>query len=462
MSRDIIPAEVREIIRRERDARGWTWTEIGRRAGVSLREIQGHGTRKTGFRRFIISRLAVCLRSRDLARLANSDLYWDKVVAIEAIGRLETYDLQIEGDHNFIADNLVVHNSHAASFALLAYVSAWLKHHEPAAFLAALLNSQPMGFYAASQLVQDARRHGVEVRDVDVRFSDWDCTLENECPPPFRGREREGVRGIRLTTDSFESGNSSALPVRLGLRMVKGLSAAGAARIITARNEAPFADADDLARRAALDSRDLEALAAAGALAGLAGHRHHAHWAVAGIEPELPLLNGAGVLEPTPILRRPTEGEEIVADYASLGLTLRRHPLALLRPQLAKKGYLSAAEVCALAHGDEVRTAGLVICRQHPASARGVIFVTIEDETGTVNLVVWQSVSARQRRELLHSRLLAVSGVVQREGEAATRPSLACGPHLSLIGEVLHVIAHRLADESALLGGLIARSRDFR
>ncbi len=312
--------------------------------------------------------------------------------------------------------------SHAASFALLVYVSAWIKHHEPGAFLCALLNSQPMGFYAPAQLVQDARRHGVEVRAVDVRLSDCDCTLEE------------------ATADA--AGGNKTAAVRLGLRRVKGLSDAGGERLVQARARRPFADVTDLAHRARLARRDLEALAAAGALAGLAGHRHRARWAVAGIEPALPLLAQTCIMEALPLLRRPTEGEDIVTDYASVGLTLGRHPLALLRPRLDPLQWLSAAAVRALPHGSMARTAGIVIGRQHPSSA-GVIFVTLEDETGHTNVIVWPGLAERQRRALLHSRLLGVTGEVQREGE------------------VLHVIARDLEDHSALLGRLMTPSRDF-
>ncbi len=328
--------------------------------------------------------------------------------------------------------------SHAASFALLVYISAWLKHHEPAAFLCALLNSQPMGFYAPAQLVQDARRHGVEVRAVDVRVSEWDCALENKSPrgPLFQ----RGVGGI--SGKGARAGISPA--VRLGLRLVKGLSAAGAQRLVAARAPAPFAGAEDLARRAQLNRRDLEALAAAGALATLSGHRHRARWAVAGIEPSRPLLERAAPPEAEPLLRGPSEGEDIVADYASLGLTLRRHPLALLRRGLSARRYASAEAVRAMDNGKAVRTAGLVVCRQHPSSAAGTIFITLEDETGQTNVIVWRSLLERERHAVLHAGLLAVEGLVQKEGG------------------VLHVIARRLTDETALLGGLVVASRDFR
>jgi len=307
--------------------------------------------------------------------------------------------------------------SHAASFALLVYVSAWLKRHEPAAFTAALINSQPMGFYAPSQLVQDARRHGVEVRPVDVRASDWDCTLER-C-------------------------DDGELALRLGLRLARGFPEAAAQRLLAARAGGPFTHVQALATRARLARHELGCLAAAGALEGLAGNRHRATWNVAGVEAPLPLLPEPRVAEGIPLLRAPREGEDIAADYAHTGLTLRRHPVALLRPLLDQRGIVPAARLRDLRHGTAVRTAGIVITRQRPGSAQGVTFVTLEDETGSVNLIVWRDVAERQRRALVGARLLGVAGELQVEGE------------------VVHVIAHRLVDWSRWLGSLCAPSRDF-
>jgi error-prone DNA polymerase len=327
-----------------------------------------------------------------------------------------------------------------------------------------MLNSQPLGFYAPAQLVREARRQGVEVRPVDADRSDWDCTLEP-------------------ATD----GASTQPALRLGLRLVRGLTRDGAARLVAARDGGPFASVENLARRATLDRRDLGALAAADALHGLAGHRHDAAWAVAGVLPPLPLFDvtGAADLPGSPrrfaprddeegapprddeeraaprddeegsqprddeseirqLLPIPTEGQEIVADYASLGLSLRRHPLALLRGQLRRRGLVPAAEAAARTHGARVRTGGLVVTRQRPASAHDVTFVTLEDETGHLNLVVWKALAERQRAVLVGARLLGVYGEVQREGE------------------VVHVVARRLYDHSALLGDLVATSRDFR
>ncbi len=333
---------------------------------------------------------------------AGADVSWDKIAEIDAAGEQETYDLEIQGDHNFLANNFVVHNSHSASFALLVYTSAWLKRYEPAAFCAALINSQPMGFYAPAQLVRDARAHGVEVRPVDLKTSDWDCTLE---------RRTDGRAALRL-----------------GLRMVKR----------------SFDSIADLAERAALERRDLEALAAADALAGIAGHRHRAVWQVTGVERPLPLLPAAtAAQEGIPLLRAPREGQDIVADYGSTGLTLRRHPLALLRDKLAKRGILPTQQLWEQPDGRWVRTAGLVITRQRPGSAGGVIFVTLEDETGYVNLIVWDSVAVAQRAALLESRLLEVHGKLQREGD------------------VQHVIAQQLTNLSPLLGDLTVAARNF-
>jgi error-prone DNA polymerase len=298
--------------------------------------------------------------------------------------------------------------SHSASFALLVYVSSWLKCHHPAAFCAALLNSQPMGFYAPSQLVQDARRHGVEVRPADACASGWDCSLE-----------RDGA-------------------LRLGLRMVGGLSEAGARRIEACR---PFSSVQELVQKADLARKDIRALAAAGALQLLAGHRRLAHWGAAGAE-RLPPL-GAAASEPAPVLAPPSEGEEVIADYASLGLTLGRHPLELLRGRLARLRFLKAGELRDRKHGSEARAAGLVTCRQRPDTASGVIFVTLEDETGCVNVVVWSRVAERQRAELLGSRLLGVQGLIERDGD------------------VVHLVARRLYDHSSLLGPLAAPARDF-
>ena len=307
--------------------------------------------------------------------------------------------------------------SHAASFALLVYVSAWLKCYEPAAFTCALLNSQPMGFYAPAQLVQDVRRHGVEVRPVDVRDSQWDCSLE------------------------LDDAGEPAL--RLGLRMVNGLSRSGARRLVTARGSVPYRDVNDLVARAKLAHGDVEKLAAAGALSGIAGHRHQARWEVAGIEALPPLIEGVSFNESEPVLPQPTEFEDMLADYRMLGLSLGRHPLAWIRRCLDPMRLSTAASLRAREHGDPVRVAGLVISRQCPATASGVLFMTLEDETGFINVVVWPWVMVHNRRVVLTGQLLEVTGAIEREGE------------------VIHVVAGGFTDQSRLLGHLALPSRDF-
>jgi len=307
--------------------------------------------------------------------------------------------------------------SHSASFALLAYASAWLKCHHPAVFTCALLNSQPLGFYAPAQLIQDARRHGVEIRPIDVQHSDWHCTLE----PPDQPRPA----------------------LRLGLRLVKGLSTEGVKRLVEARRRSAFTSLQDLSVRAEIDRRDLESLAAADAVRALAGHRRRAFWESAGVEKPAPLYPAPEFEEATPLLRTPREQEDITADYTATGTTLRRHPLALLRPRLSQLGIRTAQQLWSIRSGAIARVAGLVLCRQRPQTASGVTFVTIEDETGHVNLIVWPSTAQAQRKALLQSNLLLVSGIVQQEEG------------------VLHLLAGKLTDLHDWLAGLEVKSRDF-
>ena len=305
--------------------------------------------------------------------------------------------------------------SHAASFALLAYASAWLKRHQPAAFFAALLNSQPMGFYAPAQLIAEARRGGVPVRPVEVTASDWDCTLE-------------------------DAGTQPAL--RLGMRLVKGLSEAAARRIVTARAGRAFADTADLVHRAGLDARDREALARADALATIAGHRHQAHWQAAGLQRLPGLLAGHGAPETPPVLPPPAEGEDILGDYNSTGLSLRRHPVALLRPRLDRLGVCRAERVAQLGDGCALRVAGLLINRQRPGTARGTVFMTLEDEDASYNLIVWGETFQRFRAEAM-ADFVIVRGLLQR----------ADG--------VTHIVVHHIEDRADWLGALSVRSRDF-
>ncbi|GAB2658770.1 error-prone DNA polymerase [Arenimonas aestuarii] len=310
--------------------------------------------------------------------------------------------------------------SHAASFALITYASCWLKCHEPAAFTCALMNSQPLGFYSNSQLVQDVRRGGVVVRPVDVRHSHWDNALE------------------------AWPGDAARQPaLRLGLREIAGLPRAAGEALVAARAARPFDDVADLCHRANLDERARALLAEAGALKGLAGHRHRARWAVGGVEAQLPLFDGSPA-EDAVSLPVPSTGEDLLADYARLGLTLGPHPLSLLRRQLASRRYRRSRELRELPHGSRVRAAGLVTMRQRPETASGTTFITLEDEDGMVNVVVWRDLGERQRRVLIESRLLGVEG----------RWETVDGVH--------HLIASRLHDESALAHQLNARSRDFR
>ncbi|WJN49906.1 error-prone DNA polymerase [Pseudomonas asiatica] len=308
--------------------------------------------------------------------------------------------------------------SHAASFALLCYASSWLKCHEPAIFTCALVNSWPMGFYSPDQLLQEARRQGIEVRPVDVCHSDWDCTLE---PEP-----------------------GEVLAIRMGLRLVRGLAEADARRLEQARAQRPWRDVEDLCLRAGLDSRARAHLADAGALRALASNRHQARWQVAAVQPQLPLFADIEALpESTVELPVPSVAEDLMADYQALGTTLGPHPLTLLRSRLRALGCRSSRELQDVGHGDNIAVAGLVVGRQRPQTASGVTFVTLEDEHGMVNVVVWRALAERQRRALVGSQLLKVSGRLEQENG------------------VRHLIARRLEDVSPLLQGLDVRSRDF-
>jgi error-prone DNA polymerase len=316
--------------------------------------------------------------------------------------------------------------SHATSFALLAYASSWLKRHEPAAFACALLNSQPMGFYSASQIVQDLRRHGAEVLPVDVRYSNWDCSLE-----------AYGTRRLQ-ETENPQPG------LRLGLRQIRGCDEGTARRIEAARAQKAFASVVDLCTRAQLDRRAQGLLVEAGALRGLAGHRHRAHWAIAGVEASLPLFGRESPEEARVELLPPSTGENVLADYASTRLTLGPHPVALVRPQLDAHRCYRSSRLRRFKGTRPVRAAGLVIGRQRPQTASGLTFVTLEDEDGAVNVIVRPALAERQRRAFLESRLLAVDGLLES------------------VDDVQHLIAENLLDLSSLLARLDVRSRDFR
>jgi error-prone DNA polymerase len=312
--------------------------------------------------------------------------------------------------------------SHAASFALIAYASCWLKCHHPDVFCAALLNAQPLGFYAPAQIVSDARKHGVEVRPVCINTSQWDCTLE-----PSQGKY---------------------LAMRLGLRMAKGLAEMHAATLIARRDDAPYATVEDVWRRATIPVAALEQLADADAFQGLGLTRRKALWAIRGLDDrELPLMSAARspapAREPQVKLRAMTQGGEVVADYHAVGLTLRQHPVSFLRTELQKLGAAPCASLPVLTPGRRVTVAGLVLVRQRPGSAQGVVFATIEDETGHDNLIVWPKVFERQRRIVLSARMLACRGLLQRESD------------------VIHVVADELTDLSHLLASVGQREAPF-
>lgn len=319
--------------------------------------------------------------------------------------------------------------SHAASFALIAYASSWVKCHHPDVFCAALINSQPMGFYSVAQIVQDARNHGVEVRPICVNRSRWDCTME-----PVDGSDR--------------------FAVRLGMRLVKGLSVNEAAKIAIARGDQEFASMDDMWRRSSVPTSVLVNLAEADAfLPSLKSERRHALWDIKALR-DAPLELWAAAAEreartvsemeePVVLLKSMTEGREVVEDYSHTGLTLRRHPVSFLRKDLSKRSIVTCAHAMNERDGRWLMTAGLVLVRQRPGSAKGVMFLTLEDETGIVNAVVWPSLFERQRRVLMTASMLGISGKIQREGE------------------VVHLVAQRLFDLTSDLGGLGERDQEF-
>ena len=324
--------------------------------------------------------------------------------------------------------------SHAASFALIAYASSWLKCWHPDVFCVALLNAQPMGFYAPAQIVRDAQEHGVEVRPVCINASRWDCTLEPD-------------------GDALDA-HDTRFAVRLGLRLVRGLANADAAAIVATRAARPFDSVDDLWRRADASTAALERLAEADAFgAGLGLARREALWAIKALrDAPLPLFAAAGrdderpppeIVEAAVRLKAMTVGREVVEDYRQTGLSLRDHPMAFLRAGLAVRNYVTCADAAATRDGRHVQLAGLVLVRQKPGSARGVMFITLEDETGVANLVIWPSLYEKQRRLILTASMMGVKGRIQREGE------------------VVHIVAARLDDLSGELASLGERDAPF-
>lgn len=319
--------------------------------------------------------------------------------------------------------------SHAASFALIAYASSWMKCWHPDVFCAALINSQPMGFYSVAQIVTDARQHGVEVRPVCVNSSRWDSTMER-------------------------IGQTDRFAVRLGMRIVKGLPQNDAARIVLSRGDQPFASADDMWRRSGVQTASLVKLAEADAfLPSMRLERRQALWDIKALRDEpLELWAAAAerevralseINEPEVRLKSMAEGREVVEDYSHTGLTLRAHPMSFLRKDLSAKRIVTCADAMGERDGRWLWTAGLVLVRQRPGSAKGVMFLTLEDETGIVNAVVWPSLFEKQRRVLMTASMMGIHGKIQREGE------------------VVHLVAQKLFDFSSNLSGLGERDGEF-
>lgn len=347
------------------------------------------------------------------------DVYWDRVVSVEPLGVRETYDLTIEGEANFLANDFVVHNSHAASFALLVYASSWLKVKYPAAFACALVNSQPMGFYSPASIVRDAQRHGVEVRPARVDVSEWDCTLEPAFAP-------EGGQALRL-----------------GLRLVRGLGEASAQAIVKARGERAFESLDDFVERVGLRRDELELLAEAGALEGLRACRREALWRLRAPR-EAGLFDGQ-TIESDELVGLPPVSrlEQLTLDYETTTISLHDHPMRHVRARLGSE-VLEAAEQSSWKQDQRVTVAGVVLTRQRPMTAKGIVFVTIEDETGVVNLVVYPDVFERYELAARHAGMLLARGKVDRRGE------------------VVHVrVQHLERIEMPHTRPLVIRSRDF-
>jgi DNA polymerase III alpha subunit/intein/homing endonuclease len=388
MPKDVIPSSISKVIRSVRAARNASWNEIGRATGLGMREIQSTSKLKTGFRRWVIGVLARHLESAELQRVATSDIYWDRILSIEPIGYQQTYDLEIEGNHNFLANDFVVHNSHAASFALIAYATSWMRKHYLAEFTCSLLDAQPMGFYSAATIVGDAQRHGLEIRPIDVTRSAWDCTLEP-------------------TNDDFR------FAVRMGLRWINGLQLADGQRIVAARTGRAFSSVEDFVRRTGIASRAHTQLAEAGALGELADQRRDALWQVRGWiarqDDEVALGNDADHV----MFAGLSKLDEIFWDYSSSDHSVRGHPLQPLRAELRSNHWPDARSISRGRDGQHVEYVGVVICRQQPGTASGVVFMTLEDETGFVNLVVWPTVFAEYGHVIRTTSVLGVTGKLQ-------------------------------------------------
>jgi error-prone DNA polymerase len=315
---------------------------------------------------------------------------WDCVLSVDPEGMSPTYDLAVEDDHNFVADGVIVHNSHAASFALLAYASAYLKAHHPAAFYAALLNNQPMGFYDPATIVNDAGRHGQVIHPADVNYSGWLCTIEPSGSP--------------------------AGAVRLGLRYVRGLREEAGLRLEVERTRRPFASVEDLVKRGGLRRDEVAQLARVGALASLEPERRAALWeAERAGRPAGALYEELAAPPAVSPLRPMTAEERLLADYEGTGLTLGPHPMAFRRGRLLRMGVSRAADLAAFRHGGWVKVAGAVVVRQRPGTAKGFVFLNLEDETGLINVIVRPALFQQHRLALVNESFLLIEGTLQRQ-----------------------------------------------
>jgi DNA polymerase III alpha subunit len=393
----------------------------GRKPVFRLRTALGHEIEATAshpFRTLSGWTQLGALSPGDAVAVARSGVSWDRIVSIEPAGEQETYDLEIEGNHNFLANDFVVHNSHAASFALIAYATSWMRRHYLAEFTASLLNAQPMGFYSAATIVGDAQRHGLEVRAIDVTRSDWDCTLE----------QTDGAYGFA---------------VRMGLRWTKGLQLADGQRVVEARRARTFASVEDFVRRARIAGRAYTHLVEAGALGELVPARRDALWQVRGWmarqDDAMALDGGDG----EPRLAKLSKLDEIFWDYSASDHSTRGHPLAPLRGEMRTKRWPDARTVSRGRDGQRIDYVGIVICRQQPGTASGVVFMTLEDETGFVNLVVWKQVFETYAHVIRTTSLLGVTGRLQvQEG-------------------IVHVIAERVWVPELSRPVADVQSRDF-
>ncbi len=335
--------------------------------------------------------------------------------------------------------------SHAASFAHLVYVSSWLRWKYPSAFACALLNSQPMGFYAPAQIVRDAREHGVEVCEVDVNMSDWDCTLE---PKSVRPEPVEGLPfsvAERKKEQSLDKLGTNGVCLRLGLRQIDGLHREAADRLIVARASRPYTSVEELRARGQVPVHAIQRLATADAFRSMGLDRRSALWDSRALRqsPDLPLFAYAEArdegseIEPAQLPAMPLS-EHVVNDYQTIRLSLKAHPMQFLREHYASQKFVTADQLKNIRDGKRLSIAGLVLIRQRPGSAKGVVFITIEDETGIANLVVWPDVFEQQRKIVMGARLMAVHGIVQRDEDS----------------DVIHVVARRLDDHSHMLRDL--------